>query len=164
MNREALLELAFERSTLDADVIDSLTDDQLRELCGFRDREDESPDVPKKRKRRPIKPRAIVPKIEDMDYIERDGTLFKRLEYSNGQVMHVKCGNRVQFDKQTVSASIVLHWLRTGERVARVPVEVKVYRAVVREGNKVKHLGRFATREERDAVIVNYRLGFAPSK
>jgi len=74
-------------------------------------------------------------------------------------VVRVHCGERVQWRGRTVSASIVLHWLRSGEIVARVPREAKPFRAVVRVGGKVKHLGRFATEAERDTAVFSFRLG-----
>lgn len=157
MSREALIELAYKRTTLDGDVIDSLTDDQLRTLCGLRTAAEAAA---KPRKQRAKMIRLPRPKVERVDYVEsRSGNLVRREKYSDQSVAYVRCGERVQFEGRTVSASIVLHWVRTGERVTRAPRAVKSFRAVVREGAKVKHLGRFATREERDAALLAYRLG-----
>jgi len=71
----------------------------------------------------------------------------------------VPVGSRLMWRGRVVSASIVLHWLRTGEVVARVPrADKKPFRAIVRDGAKTKHIGYFATEGERDAAILNYRL------
>lgn len=162
MNRESLEEIAFQRTTLDADVIESLSYEQLRELLHMRPTDPIDPAKP--RKQRPIKPRAVAIKLDRVDFVEsRSGKLVRRETYTDGSIVYVRCGERVQFEGRTVSASIVLHWVRTGERVTRAPRAVKPFRAVVREGDKVKHLGRFATREERDAAVIMYRLGKSPS-
>lgn len=163
MNHEDMLELAYQRTELDADVLDALTYDQLRELLRMPPKDLNAP--PKPRKPRIIKPRVIAPRLESFDYVEsKSGNLVRRETYSDQSVVYVRCGERVQFEGKTVSASIVLHWLRTGERVTRVPRPVKPYRAVVREGIRIVHLGRFATREERDAAVLMHRLGKPLSK
>lgn len=165
MNREALLELAYQRTELDGDVLDLLTDDQLGELLGSNsNKPEESVDLVKPLDQTP-KPKLQTLNRISFEYVEsKSGKLVRRENYSNGSVVYVRCGERVQFNGRTVSASIVLHWVRTGELVARAPRPVKAFRAVVREGAKVKHLGRFATREERDAAVFAFRLGFVPSK
>lgn len=161
MNRESLEELAFERTTLEADVIYALSYEQLRELLNM----PPAKPVDAPRKQRAIKPKIMALKVDRVDFVEsKSGRLVRKETFTDGSIGYVRCGERVQWEGRTVSASIVLHWLRTGERVRRVPRTVKPFRAVVREGDKVKHLGRFATREERDAAVLSYRLGFAPSK
>jgi len=163
MNREALEELAFKRTRIDADTIYALSYDQLRELLKLPPKDLNAP--PKPRKPRELKPRVIAPKLARVDYVEsKSNQLVRKETFTDESIAYVRCGERVQWEGRTVSASIVLHWLRTGERVTRVPRTVKAFRAVVCEGDKVKHLGRFATREERDAAVLSYRLGFVPSK
>ena len=74
-----------------------------------------------------------------------------------------RCGERVLFEGRTRSASIVAHYLTTGEWVKRIPKPRRI-RAVVRDGARVVHLGYFATVEERDAAIFAHKLGITPSK
>lgn len=163
MNRDAMLELAYQRTQLDADMLDSLTHEQLRDLLHIPS--DEPIEAPKPKKQRPKTIRSFRPKVERVDFVESNsGKLMRRETYTNGSIAFIRCGERIQFEGHTVSASIVLHWVRTGERVTRAPRAVKSFRAVVREGAKVKHLGRFATREERDAAVLMYRLGKTPSE
>lgn len=73
-----------------------------------------------------------------------------------------QCGERVQFEGRTRSASIVAHYLTTGQWVKRIPKPRRI-RAVVRDGARVVHLGYFATVEERDAAIFAYKLGIFPN-
>ncbi len=163
MDRAQLIDLAFDNTTLDGDVIDGLTDDQLRELLNLQDINPARPDKPRKQRTR--KPLVIHPTIERVDYVIGKGdTLVRKFTFTDESITYVRCGERVTFEGKQVSASIVLHWLKTGEWVTRTPRVAKPYRAVIREGRTVKHLGRFATKEERDAAIVNHKLGFVPTK
>ena len=67
--------------------------------------------------------------------------------------------------KGYVSATIVAHYLMTGQWVKRVPVgAVKRFQAKVRIGGKRISLGYFATREERDCAVGLARLGVLPKK
>lgn len=68
------------------------------------------------------------------------------------------CGDRVTFDGRVLSSRAVLHYLTTGEWPSRT-AKLERFRAVVRCGKKTKHLGYFATREERDAAVFAWRLG-----
>jgi hypothetical protein len=74
-----------------------------------------------------------------------------------------QCGERVVFEGRTRSASIVAHYLTTGEWVKRIPKPRRI-RAIVRDGARVVHLGYFATVEEREAAVFAYRLGITPRK
>jgi hypothetical protein len=105
----------------------------------------------------------------------------ERFEVRNGSLVHIEswrvsndaghdlreyvqqCGERVLFEGRTRSASIVAHYLTTGEWVKRIPKPRRI-RAVVRDGARVVHLGYFATVEERDAAIFAHKLGITPSK
>jgi hypothetical protein len=70
------------------------------------------------------------------------------------------CGARVMWEGRLISASILRHFIETGEWVTRAPKgERKPFRAQVRQGEKLVHLGYFATREERDATIFAFKLG-----
>lgn len=169
MKREALIELAFQQTELDGDVIDGLTDTQLLELLGLQPVAPVAPVEPSKpakpRKRRTRKPHVIAPKIERVEFVIGKGeTLVRKMTLSDESITYVRCGDRVTFQGKQVSASIVLHWLKTGDWVDRAPKIAKPYRAVVREGRTVKHIGRYATEQERDSALVNYQLGFVPNK
>ena len=140
--------------TLDFSELEQWSDDRLRSYLD-----------PNKRI---IAPRPVTVvrryRLLHIDYLERQGNLVRVEHWSNGSRTEVretmvKTG-RVRWRGRTVSQSIVLHYLRTGEIVERVPkpIGLKPYRAVVRVGDKVKHLGYFATKEERDAAIVNAKL------
>lgn len=74
----------------------------------------------------------------------------------------IPCGKRVMFEGRCLSSSIVAHYLTTGEWVRRVPKPER-FRAVVRDGKRTKHLGYFATVEERDAAVFAWKLGIYPS-
>ena len=104
-------------------------------------------------------------------FIEKDGQLYRRETWSVvdsfGNVHRdwhdYLCGQRVRWEGRLVSAPVVLHWLRTGERVKRVPKPpkppAKPFRAVVRHEGKTRHVGCFATAEERDAAIFSFKVG-----
>ncbi len=165
MNHEQLVELAFalpELSHLDFDVIDALPDSKLRELLNMRE-----PAPLVERKVRQKKLRKKPPVCMGVELVERDGRLMRceswRHFASDGSItsrdIFVPVGSRLMWRGRVVSASIVLHWFRTGEVVARVPrADKKPFRAIVRDGAKTKHIGYFATEGERDAAILNYRL------
>lgn len=152
MNRESLIERAYAKTDLDFNQLESLTDSQLRELLDL-SKPDDAPVKPK--------PRAIRAELIGFEFVEHEGALFRLETWCTGSIeqrVRVRCGATVRFQDKTVSSSIVLHWLKTGELVKRVPRARKQFQAAVRVGDKVKHLGRFATREERDAAILTYRL------
>ena len=159
MNRETMLEQAYAKTTLDFDQLELLTNSQLRELLGL-DNEPAKPEKPKQQINfaKSSKPKPLMIGYE---FTEHDGALYRIETWQNGTIEQrvcVKCPQTVKFNGRSVSASIVLHWLRTGEIVKRVPRARKTWQAAVREGAKIIHLGRFATREERDAAVLTYRL------
>ena len=166
MNREALIELAFQQTELDGDVIDGLSDSQLLELLGLQPVAPVEPSKPAKpRKLRVRKPYVVAPKIERVEFvIGKGGALVRKMTLSDESITYVRCGERVTYEGKQVSTSKVLHWLKTGEWVDRAPKVAKPFRAVVREGRTVKHIGRYATEEERNSALVNYHLGFTPNK
>ena len=169
----------------DANQLEQLTDEQLREILG-----DAAPPAvvapvepaprkerKKRESRKPAPPVAVVPRtigeafalvdgrlmrrrVARVEVVQRDGERFTR------EVEHfAPCGGRVRFGGRVYSAAVVLHYLQTGELVERVP-RAKVaprYRARVRDGARVVHLGYFATVEERDAAVFAYRLGISPN-
>ena len=168
----------------DASQLEQLTDEQLREILG-----DAAPPVvvapvepaprkerKKRESRKPAPPVAVVPRtigeafalvdgrlmrrrVARVEVVQRDGERFTR------EVEHfAPCGGRVRFGGRVYSAAVVLHYLKTGELVHRAPRAAKPprYKAQVRDGARVVHLGYFATVEERDAAVFAYRLGIFP--
>lgn len=158
MNREELEDAVYEMTGQDMDLIESLTDAELREILRPRESVKQKPRVKKA---------AIVKPVEtcSIEYVEHEGALHKIERYTFRPSVRVACGDRVQFEGRTVSASIVLHWLRTGEIVKRVP-RVRKIKAAIRHNGRVIHLGRFATREEvqaaKDAAKFRILVGLSP--
>jgi hypothetical protein len=161
MQRDDMIERLYAKTDLDFDVIEGFTDTQLREMIGLN-----AEPVKPVRDVREVTP-SIKPVMTGFEFVEHDGALHRVETWLQGTIerrVRVRCGATVRFQDRAVSASIVLHWLRTGELVKRVPRERKTWQAAIRVDGKVKHLGRFANREERDAAVLMYRLGFVPSK
>jgi len=163
MQREDMIERAYAKTSLDFDQIEQLNDNQLRDLLGLTT----EPEKPAKHEK-PGRDAAhkIKPVMTGFEFVEHDGALHRVETWLTGSIeqrVRVRCGATVRFEGRSVSASIVLHWLRTGELVKRVPRARKTWQAAVRDGGRVVHLGRFATREERDAAVLMYRLGKPPS-
>jgi hypothetical protein len=155
MTREDMIERVYAKTELDFDQIEALSDEQLRELLGL----NAEPVKPKKPPR--IESPQIKPLMIGYDFTEHEGALYRLETWRTGdaeQQFRVRCANTVKFEGRSVSASIVLHWLRTGELVRRVPRERKTWQAAIRENGKVKHIGRFTTKEQRDAAVLMYRL------
>ena len=99
-------------------------------------------------------------RVARVEVVQRGGERFTR------EVEHFeRCGDRVRFGVNTYRAAVVAHYLKTGEMVQRVPKAkpAQRFKAQVREGSKVRHLGYFATVEERDAAVFAYRLGIFPN-
>lgn len=155
MQRDDMIERAYAKTNLDFDQIEQLTDAQLREMLGL------SANLEKPAKRERVTVPAIKPVMTGFEFVEHGGALHRVETWLTGSIeqrVRVRCAATVRFEGRSVSASIVLHWLRTGELVKRVPRARKTWQAAVRVDGKVKHLGRFATREERDATVLTYRL------
>lgn len=168
MNHEELVNLAFELSELsgyDFDTLDALSDSKLRELLGIKE---PAPLVAQlERKPREKNPRFRKPERVALELVERDGQLMRRESWrtfaADGSATirdeFIPCGLRILWRGRIVSATIVLHWLRTGETVARAPrADKKPFRAVVRDGARTKHIGYFASAEARNAAVLTYRL------
>ena len=131
----------------------------------------------KRESRKAAPPVAVIPRTIGEAFALVDGRLMRRRvarvevvqrnnERFTREVEHfTPCGGRVRFGGRVYSAAVVAHYLRTGEIVERVP-RAKVaprFKAQVREGARVRHLGYFATVEERDAAVFAYRLGIFPN-
>ena len=168
MTHDELVERAFELpelSAYDFDTLDALPDSKLRELLGIP--EPVARTQPVERKPREKKPQIRKPERVDFELVERGGRLMRRESWrtfaADGSATirdeFIPVGSRVFWHGRVVSASIVLHYLRTGETVTRAPrADRKPFRAVVREGAKTKHLGYFANAQERDAAVLMYKL------
>ena len=157
---------------LDDDIeprtLESLTVDQLRSLLS-----DLKPEKPEKADKpaqpKPVKSAPVAPapsidtapqRLEDAFRI-RDGRLY-RLEVLGGITYTIPCGPRVRFDDRVFSARVVMHYLLTGELLSRAPRATAVpkpFRARIRSGGRLVHLGYFATAQERDAAVFAHRLG-----
>lgn len=112
-------------------------------------------------------PRVYKYRLIHSDYIERQGKLMRVEHWSNGsrtEAREVECASRVRWRGRVVSASIVLHHLRTGELVDRVPkpTGLKPYRAVVRVGERTQHLGYYASQSERDQAVADFKKNLYP--
>lgn len=165
MNREQLEDAVYAKTSHDMDLIESLTDSQLRELLNLSEpvKPAEPEPLPKIIKA-PIKQSPAVARC-GFEYVEHESHLHRVEHFTSGASVRVACGDRVQFQGRTVAASIVLHWLRTGEIVKRVP-RVKKIKAAIRVGGRVIHLGRFDSREAVEAAktAAKFRisLGLSP--
>jgi hypothetical protein len=152
MNHAELVELALSSpkfEQVDFDTINSLSSTVLRSLL------------------KPAKIERMKPELINSTFVEVDGKLKRRelwtMYKSNNEPFEferfIPCAYQVKWNGRTVSASIVLHWVRTGELVKRTPrANLKPFRAVVRVGATVKHLGYFATEAERAGAIFMHQL------
>ena len=166
----------------DANHLEQLTDEQLREILGDAappiEREPVKPSPLKVREsKKPVPPVVITPRTIGEAFALVDGQLMRRIVarvevVQRDNVRYVRevehltpCGDRVRFGGRVYSAAVVLHYLQTGELVHRAPRAAKPprYRARVRTPEGLLHLGYFATVEERDAAIFAYRLGIFPN-
>ena len=103
--------------------------------------------------------------------------VFDKYELRNGQLVQVetwrkgidvrekieKCGDRVLYEGRQISASILKHYLTTGDWVKRVPKPKKV-KAILSVNGKSVYLGSFATLEEKEAAIFQYKIGIFAKK
>ena len=156
MNHAELVKLALtlpKFEGVDFDAINSLSSTVLRSLM------------------KPAKIEQTRPELINSSFVEIDGKLKRRdlwiMYKSNNEPFEferfIPCANQVKWNGRIVSASIVLHWVRTGELVKRAPrANPKPFRAVVRVGATVKHLGYFATEAERDGAMFMHKLQNSP--
>ena len=169
-NREALEDAVYAAfPDLDMAEIERMPDDKLEWLLELKQQrrtiqrpKDAPPEKPRK------KPATLWEK-SGAAYEVRDGALVHvetwRTSNEAGETVReyvTVCGERVSYDGRIVSASILRHFLTTGEWVKRVPAPVR-YRARVRTPDGLLHLGYFSTQEERAAAIFAYRLGIFPN-
>jgi hypothetical protein len=166
MNREQMEDAVFAKTEYEMAIIEMMTDSQLREILGLN--KTREPAKPKQRREQIEKPPRSV--MTDFEFVEYEGELHRVETWVQNEIeskVRVKCTNTVRFNGRTVSSAIVLHWLRTGEIVKRVPRAPKIrYQAAIRVGGRVIHLGRFETREAVEAAktAAKFRisLGLSP--
>lgn len=165
MNREQLEDAVYAKTAHDMNLIESFTDSQLREILGFNEPVKLAEPEPVKQKLKAPRRQSIAVDRCGFEYVEHEGCLHRVEHFTSGASVRIACGDRVQFEGRTVSASIVLHWLRTGEMVKRVP-RVRKIKAAIRHNGRVIHLGRFDSREAvqaaKDAAKFRISLGLSP--
>ena len=131
-----------------------------------------------KASKKPVAPQYVKPSTIENAFVVVNGELMRRrvalvetVQKDNTRYVReieglIPCGDRVRFGDRVLLSKVVMHYLTTGEMLARAPREPKAprFKAQVRDGARVLHLGYFATREERDAAVFAHRLGITPSK
>ena len=163
--REALEDKVYDlHAELDMTDIQRMSDVQLMELINLtrpnmRSLSDQS-NLAKRAK--PV--RAAKPQWQKVSaaYEVRDGQLCMIEQWRKNGIISEKiepCKPRVTYDGKQVSASILMHYLTTGEWIKRVAKPAKPFKAVVYANGKTMHLGYFATLEQRDAAIFAFKLG-----
>lgn len=160
-------------------MLEDMTDEELISLAARFDQpkqEQAQPVEQVKPKPEPVeRSRERAPRVKRVEsvklaesFVEKNGKLYRREVWTSfdmlgneaERTLDIPCGQRVRWEGRLVSASIVLHWLRTGDVVKRLPRDdAKPYRARIRSGGRLVHLGYFATAEERDAAIFSFKLG-----
>jgi hypothetical protein len=182
MNREARMQLEDNVSdaypTVDMSVIESFSDEELRHLLSKVDAvEQVKPDKPVRVKQQAIKP--IVERVEGLtlkdSFVVSEGRLMRRVvvrqsvgQFASDTVHLEPLGERVRFAGRVYRVSHLMHYFKTGEWIKRISKVKKAprFKAQVRDGARVLHLGYFATEGERDAAVFAHKLGLgkAPSK
>lgn len=137
---------------------------------------------PKPRKpkasKKPAPPQHIKPRTIEDAFVVVNGELLRRRvaivevvqkdneRFSRQTEGLIPCGDRVRFGDRVLLSKVVAHYLTTGEMLTRAPREPRAprFKAQVRDGARVLHLGYFASKAERDAAVFAYRLGITPSK
>ena len=163
--REALEDKVYNLySELDMTDIQRMSDEQLTNLINrSRPNNRSLPDQPKQAKQ--SKPaRAAKPQWRKVSAAHevRDGELVFIEQWRKNGIISEKiepCKPRVTYEGKQVSASILMHYLTTGEWVKRLVKPAKPYKAVVYVNGKTIHLGYFATLEQKDAAIFAFKLG-----
>lgn len=169
-SHDELVELVFNLphfAEIDFDTIDTMPDTKLREILNIPEPIAQVTPIRKNKRGRLPKIKIRKPEMVDCVFIEKNGQLHKRETWRryfvdsrwSDDTFDIPCGARVMWEGRTVSAGLVLHWLRTGEKLIRLGKERRPYRARVRgEGGALVHLGYFATAEERDSAVLSFKL------
>ena len=163
--REALEDKVYDLySELDMGDIQRMTDEQLTNLVNLTRPNNRSlPDQPKQVKQSKLA-RVTIARWQKVSaaYEVRDGQLFMIEQWRKNGIISEKvepCKSRVTYDGKQVSASILRHYLITGEWIKRLVKPAKPFKAVVYANGKTVHLGYFATLEQKDAAIFAFKLG-----
>jgi hypothetical protein len=159
VNREALEDAVYDLyPDLGMNDIERMETGKLQWLIDVREGKHIIPNL---KTSKPAKPKTICEKIVST-YEIRNGELMHIEKWRTGQIIREysqQPANRVSYESRMVSASLLKHYLLTGDWVKRVPKPRKPYKAQIRKGSKVIYLGSFVTVEERDAAIFAYKLG-----
>lgn len=173
LNRQALEDAVYDSyRDMDMSSIQRMPDAKLQWL------------LDEKRTKRDIKKQDRIEQVKPPKLPKPDPAKWEKLsaafEVRDGVLVHVerwlvtssegqsgreyvqRCGERIWYEGRSRSSSIVRWYLLTGEWVRRIPKPQR-FRAVVREGKRTKHLGYFASAEERDAAVFAWRLGIYPN-
>lgn len=169
-SKQALEDVVFDLyPSLDMVDIEHMDEQTLHFMIEAR-RDNQSVLVPQKPRRAKIikKPKPRWEKIS-VTHEVREGVLLQvdkwRMMDTDGprfQEYTRPCGVQVRHDGRLMSASILRHFLITGDWVKRVPKPNR-YRAVIRIGARVIHLGYYPSKDERDAAVGLAKLGIFPS-
>jgi hypothetical protein len=167
----------------DALKVERLIDAELREILGEHEPKPK-PVIARPQKvrkpresKKPARPIHITPRTLNEGFVLVGERLMRRrvaivevvrkdnTRYTRESEHLVPCGGRVRFNGRVYSAAVVSHYLRTGELVDRVPRAKPAprFKAQIRVGRRVVHIGYFDTQEERDAAVFAYRLGIVPT-
>lgn len=160
--REALEDKVYDlHPELDMTDIQRMTDNQLMELVNLKIALRNDQPKPSK----PVKPIAAKwRKVHSGFEIRNDQLVLVETWRKNG-IDHEKvepCKPRVTYEGKQVSASILKHYLLTGEWIKRVAKPSKPFKAVVYSNGKSLHLGYFATLEQKNDAIFAFKLGIVP--
>lgn len=165
--REALEDKVYDLfPDLDMPEIQRMTDEQLNTMVQRANGKNQ--DKPNKPSKHPKLPKPLTQRWSrlSIEYQIRNGELVQVETWRMGLTEREKikpCGQRVTYEGEQMSAAILKHYLMTGEWVKRVPKPKKV-KAILSVNGKTIYLGSFATLEERDAAIFQYKLGIFTKK
>lgn len=155
---------------LDMTEIQRMTDEQLSKMVERANGKTQGkPNKPGKPAKPPKLPKPLTQRWSrlSVDYQIRNGELVQVETWRKGTDMREKikpCGNRVTYEGERLSAVILKHYLMTGQWVKRVPKSTKKHKAVVSANGKSLHLGYFATVEEKELAIFQYKMGIFAKK
>jgi hypothetical protein len=164
MNRQALEDAVFDvYPDIDMPEIERMSDDKLEWLLQVHQGKRLIPQPKDAPPKKPKKPATLWEKVSS-GFELRDNALVHveswRVTNEAGHTVKEyiqQCGERVYYEGRTIAASRLIHFLKTGDWVKRVP-KPKRHRASVRDGARVVHLGYFDTEHERDAAVFTYRM------
>ena len=163
--REALEDKVYDlHAELDMTEIQRMSDAHLMGLINLSRPNNQSLlDQPKQTKQ--SKPaRVTIAKWQKVSaaYEVRDGQLCMVEQWRKNGIISEKvelCKTRVTYDGKQVSASILMHYITTGEWIKRLVKPAKPFKAVVYANGKTMHLGYFATLDQKEAAIFAFKLG-----